>query len=476
MKQHFNIVKTAEGGMTTYQVDSFESENLNAAICAALTEAAKDVWPHVAVPCGTYSAADLSKTGPNSVYKQANDDFPKQLQSIAIVCGVWKCCIEYVSKNLDVLFRTIAKFETLASVKQADRLTLTKAMELGKLVCEAHVVLPSDMKTICACCGDDPLRPMLSYPAIDLDRRCIVATDGALLVAKKFTLGYIHYEDKVPETFYLPKEVARMQGEVTVQLYERGCTIIAQDGVSYSVEHEARYPRWYSVWPKWHGGMTIVDSKAMTKVVKGVVNGLPERGKGSCELLMVNHYAASANLCIRGYDGAEMKTEQRICDCVATDEVPYRLTVDSGRLLKALALKPKTMQLGYSDYSTLPNRLVLEDLQAGMAILICERVNEELQEALRDTESGYAVTDTRRLHNGYGKDGWLLEQMETKYPGSGKAPEPVKPTKQPTAKKTAKRVPTAVRQPVPKAKPIVTPLSLADRLRAALRARMAQAA
>lgn len=473
MKQHFNIVKTAEGGMTTYQVDSFESENLNAAICAALTEAAKDVWPHVAVPCGTYSAADLSKTGRNSVYMSANDDFPKQLQSIAIVCGVWKCCIEYVSKNLYVFFRTIAKFETLASAKQADRLTLTKAMDLGNLVCEAHVVLPSDMKAICACCGDDPLHPSLSYPAIDLDRRCIVATDAALLVAKKVTLAYIHYEDNVPETFYLPKEVARMQGEVTVRLYERGCTVIGQNATEVSVEHEYRYPKWHAVWPPLRGGMTLVDSKAWTKVVKSAMNGLPQKGKCKEESLLLTHYPASANLTLRGYDGAEMVNEQRIADCIATDEVPYRMGVNQARLLKALALQPKTMWMGYSEYDTLPTRLVMEDAQAEMAVEIYRYDVDDLRDALMPTEKEYVVSDTRRLYHCFDKDGWLLEQVETKYPSSGKAPEPVKPTKQPTAKKVAKKASVAAHHPAPTAKPAVTPLSLADRLRAALRQRLA---
>jgi hypothetical protein len=55
------------------------------------------------------------------------------------------------------------------------------------------------------------------------------------------------------------------------------------------------------------------------------------------------------------------------------------------------------------------------------------------------TEREYVVSDTRRLYHCFDKDGWLLEQVETKYPTCGEKPEP----------------------------------TIADRLREALRARLA---
>ena len=438
----YNIVKIAEGSMTTYRVVDVEQAD-NLAICQALTEVAKDVWQYLTAKPGAYTAAELLGRDAGRLILREGAKLPEELHTQRVECGMFSLCVRPIAyrgcANYDSVFRVLAEFEKLAHVKQSDRAVFTVGKELGALVCEACVVLPQDIKAICACCGDDPIRPSMSYPALDLDRRCIVATDAALLVAKKVTVASIHYEDKVPETFYLPKEVARMQGEVTVRLYEQGCTVTDQKGVEVSVEHEYRYPKWHTVWPPLRGGMTIVDSKAWTKVVKSAMNGLPQKGKWKDESLLLTHYPASANLTLRGYDGAEMKNEQRIADCIATDEVPYRMGVNPARLLKALALQPKTMWMGYSEYDTLPTRLVMEDVEAEMVVELYRYDVDDLRDALLPSEKEYVVSDTRRLYHCFDKDGWLLEQVETKYPTCGEKPEP----------------------------------TIADRLREALRARLA---
>lgn len=297
-----------------------------------------------------------------------------------------------------------------------------------------------------------------------------------------------------------------MQGEVTVRLYEQGCTVTDQKGTEVSVEHEAPYPKWHTVWPPLRGGMTIVDSKAWTKVVKSAINGLPQKGKREDESLLLTHYPASASLTLRGYDGAEMKNEQRITDCVATDEVPYRIGINPARLLKVLALQPKTMWMGYSEYDTLPTRLVMEDAQAEMVVELYRHDVDDLRDALMPTEKEYVVSDIRRLYHCFDKDGWLLEQVETKYPTCGEKPEPPKQTKKAKVKSAPKREqsgtrssyaeqgstrpkvksaprksekPSARTTPTIQSTPTIqtaTPLSIADRLRAALRARLAQAA
>ena len=471
----YNIVKTAEGSATTYRVAGMEQAD-NQAICQALTEAAKDVWQYLTAWPGAYTAAEMRKAG---LSPRDGLELPMELHTLRVECGNSSLCVkpidDYGRPNYSTIFSVLAEFEKLARVKQSDRAVFTVGKELGALVCEARVVLPSDMKAICDCCGDDPIRPSVNYPALDLDRRCIVATDCALLVAKKVTVASIHYEDKVPETFCLPKEVARMQGEVTVRLYEQGCAVTDLKGTEVSVEHEMPYPKWHTVWPPLRGGMTIVDSKAWTKVVKSAMNGLPQKGKCKDESLLLTHYPASANLTLRGYDGAEMKNEQRIADCIATEEIPYRMGVNPARLLKVLALQPKTMWMGYSEYDTLPTRLVMEDAEAEMVVELYRYDVDDLRDALMPTDKEYVVSDTRRLYHCYDKDGWLLEQVETKYPTCGEKPEPPKPTKKAEKKKETKVVVKSTSKPTPapiKAEPAV-PLSIADRLREALRARLA---
>lgn len=468
---NYNIVKTAEGSMTTYRVVGAEQAD-NQAICQALTEAAKDVWQYLTAIPGAYTATEMRKT---DLSLRDGLELPMELHTLRVECGKFNLCVkpidDYGKPNYSTIFRVLTEFEKLARVKQGDRAVFTVGKELGALVCEARVVLPSDMKAICACCGDDPIRPSVNYPALDLDRRCIVATDCSLLVAKKVTVASIHYEDKVPETFYLPKEVERMQGKVTVRLYEQGCTVTDQKGTEVSVEHERPYPKWHTVWPPLRGGMTLVDSKAWTKVVKSAMNGMPQNSKLKDESLLLTHHPASASLTLRGYDGAEMVNEQCITDCVATDEVPYRIGVYAPRLLKALALQPKTMWMGYSEYDTRPTRLVMEDTQAEMVVELYRYDVDDLRDALMPTDEEYVVSDTRRLYHCYDKDGWLLEQVETKYPTCGEL-KTQSNLKTPTTQSTprARRTPTIQSTPTTQT---TAPLSLADRLRAALRARLA---
>jgi len=488
---NYNVVKTTEGSMTIYRVVGAEQAD-NAAICQALTEAAKDVWQYLTAMPGAYTAAELLGRDAGGVILRDGLKLPEELHTLRVGCGKFNLCVKPIDDdgrpNYDAIFSVLHEFEKLARVKQSDRAVFTVGKELGALVCEACVVLPANMKAICDCCGDDDLRPSVNYPALDLDRRCIVATDCVLLVAKKVTVSSIHYEDRVPETFYLPKEVARMQGEVTVRLYEQGCTVTDLKGTEVSVEHEAPYPKWHTVWSPLRGGMTLVDSKAWTKVVKSAIIGLPQKGKWKDESLLLTHYPASDNLTLRGYDGAEMVNEQRITDCVATDEVPYRIGVNPARLLKVLALQPKTMWMGYSEYDTLPARLVMEDAEAEMVVELIRYDVDDLRDALMPTEKEYVVSDTRRLYHCFDKDGWLLEQVETKYPTCGEKPEPRKQTKEvltrPKVKSTPRkgkkmgvlRTQRNQRTPIIQTTPTThtaTPLSLADRLREALRARLA---
>lgn len=421
-KNDYIIVKTAEGSMTTYRVANVDTAD-EVAICHALSEAAKDIWQYVTIVPGTYTAVQLK--GSKSAAAQIDTKgLPKEKRNIRIECGSFRCEIRDVNIDCPRLFYALYKYEVLAHVNQRDRQVFTARKDLGKQICEARVILPRNIKAICAFCGNDPIRPSLCYPAIDLDRRCIVATDGYKMVARKIAVTQIHYEEKVPETFYLPKEVARMRGEVTVRLFEKGCTVIDDNGIEVSVEHEARYPRWHSVWPTYRGGMAIIDNKAMPKAIKRVAGFLPGHGKD--EGILLAHYPDSCHLLISGYKEAEIMGEQSVNECISPDDVAWRLPVKVDNILTALAMKPKTMWAGYSKDSALPSKLIMEDSSEQMAIIIQMVCGDALRDYLHASEQEFAVTD-KALNHCFEPDGWLLEQVETKYPTCAKqSPEPKK--------------------------------------------------
>ena len=421
-KNDYIIVKTAEGSMTTYRVANVDTAD-DVAICQALSEAAKDIWQYVTIVPGTYTAVQL-KDSKSAAAQIDTKGLPKEKRNIRIECGSFRCEVRDVNIDCRRLFYALYKYEVLAHVNQRDRQVFTARKDLGKQICEARVTLPRNIKAICAFCGNDPIRPSLCYPAIDLDRRCFVATDAYKMVACKIAVTQIHYEEKVPETFYLPKEVARMRGEVTVRLFKRGCAVIDQNGTEVFVEHEAYFPRWHSVWPTYRGGMTIIDDKAMPKAVKSVAGQLPDRGKGDRETVLLTHYPNDVHLLVSGYGEDEMMGEQRVNECISPDDVAWRLPVRVGDILTGLAMKPKAMWAGYSKDSALPSKLIMEDSSEQMAIIIHMACGDALRDYLHASEQEFAVTD-KALNHCFEPDGWLLEQVETKYPTCAKqSPEP----------------------------------------------------
>lgn len=427
-KNDYIIVKTAEGSITTYRVANVDTAD-EVAICQALSEAAKDIWQYVTIVPGSYTAVQL-KDSKSAAAQIDTKGFPKEKRNIRVECGSFRCEVRDVNIDCRRLFYALYKYEGLAHVNQRDRQVFTARKDLGKQICEARVILPRNIKAICAFCGNDPIRPSLCYPAIDLDRRCIVATDAYKMVANKIAVTQIHYEEKVPETFYLPKEVARMQGEVTVRLFKRGCAVIDQNGTEVFVEHEAYFPRWYSVWPTYRSGMTIIDNKAMPKAIKRVAGFLPGHGKDKGETILLCHYQDSYNLLISGCEEAEIMGEQSVNDCISPDVVAWRLPVRVGDILTALAMKPKAMWAGYSKNSALPSKLIMEDSSEQMAIIIQMACGDALRDYLLASEQEFAVTENA-LYHCFEPDGWLLEQVETKYPTCVKpSSEPIETEKQ----------------------------------------------
>lgn len=286
MEKRFNIVKVAESDMTTYRIDGMQVPN-NAAICAALTEAAKDVWPYVEVRSGTYSAAQLAASGRNMVYKQILDNFPKALNEIAIVCGGWRCGIADIKRDPVGLFFAVAKFETLAGVKQTERLMLTKQEDLGKVLSTAYFTVPKDIKKVLAFASKDEWRPQLSQPYIDLQRHVIAATSGKILVARHIAITEERNAD-LEDLQFLPREIEKMAGqEVTVQLCEDGTCITDAKGNVYTLSFRGsarRPPRWYTVVPQETSERLAIDATAIKKAIAAIcVGGVAEKFTLSAE-------------------------------------------------------------------------------------------------------------------------------------------------------------------------------------------------
>lgn len=124
MKQNnYTVVRTADGRMTTYRVMGIETAD-NAAICQALTEAARDVWEYLTTTPGTYTAAELAG-GKLVLQLREGAELPAELTNVSVECGTFKCSIglvgPYVATGYYTLFERLSCFESYARKKQAER-------------------------------------------------------------------------------------------------------------------------------------------------------------------------------------------------------------------------------------------------------------------------------------------------------------------------------------------------------------------
>ena len=272
MEQNYNIVKTAEGRMTTYRVEGMNSAD-TAAICAALTEVANDLWPHVKVAPGTYTSSKLAIG--KDIKLETTKDFPQELEEIAIVCGDSHFGIGALENNLYRFFWTLAKYETLSGKKHMVLTKEDKTEKFGKLLSTARFTVPKDIRKIMAHTDKTKDGGIYLRPHLDLKRHVIVATTGRTLVARHIHITEERNHD-LEDIQWLPREVEKMAGrEVTVQFYKDG-TRITDSKDSYTLdfrEFSAQVPRWYMVVPQHTSCRLPIDAAAMKKAIAAAAAG-----------------------------------------------------------------------------------------------------------------------------------------------------------------------------------------------------------
>lgn len=314
---------------------------------------------------------------------------------------------------------------------------------------DADTMLPK-MKP---CLEKEAIRPIMMVPAVEVKTGVMIATDGHILAVHRLK-GYQaeeDYERMEHGMVSVPKEVLQMKGRITVVVAKAtwtegkvkydGLLITATDenGKSGEVHQSGRFPNWRSVTPSSNLSLPIpVDAQAMAKAVK---------------LLLPQLNPVFPHLSMTAVCGAkELELNGGEIDFSMSGDV--KLPIDGGMptgiwmainaqwLLQALAFKPTRMH--YIE----PSRPVLFFSDDTMVLVM---------PALREgsmPEGNYGVNTT----TGFNLSEWL-----------GEKPEPQKTVKKPEKKKEAKVVVKQAAQP----KDTTAQLSLADRLREALMARLA---
>lgn len=386
------------------------------------------------------------------------------------------------------LFDVIARAEKAEGVGAARQRRFTFATEVREgRATAARITFEADkaMSPLRRCWDDEQSRVVMCYPALDTKAHAIVCTNGKILIAHKLK-GYTAEvtSELLWDTLNLPREVTQMKGTVTVDVelsdyreYDKSyasMTITAQDGTGKRgvVVQERRFPNWQSVIPRAVGRAITIDAKAMTKAVKQVMPQLN---------------SASHRMCLTARRGAEAITlsgEDVDFSQSGTAQVPIEGGVACGvftALNAQLTLAMLAFQPTQMHYTEQSRAVVFRNAETiGLMMPMCRADEPEstdyypapnemntidIEAWLAESTEAKAQAAPKRGGRKHGAKGTVLE---VKIVGAVSQPAA---TAEPTAAPKTEVVVKTTSQPTAVPAP-----TLADRLREALRARLAQAA
>lgn len=186
------------------------------------------------------------------------------------------------------------------------------------------------------------LRTSYAQPALDIETGLLLATNGHILAVHKVQDYRCEgIADMLYDTVFLPYEVVKMKGMVTVEIVgDFTLSITAEDnnGVSGIVTQNTKYPSWRSVIPRCTGTAIPVDAKAWTKAVKEMLPKL----KNNSHYMELDALHGDNDILLRGYDGEG--TEFRGTMPVVGG-MPYGIytAMNAKRLRDVLAFGPTAM-------------------------------------------------------------------------------------------------------------------------------------
>ena len=236
-----------------------------------------------------FTTADM--TAVKDCVNTENDEHEVFFYQIRTKTGFYQC-------HQDSLWRMAAAMESAEGVAPTKRRTFDIKPEKGR---DADVILrlcfdmDKEVQRIKDCLPSDEIRPLLYYPVIETATGVMVGTDGHILAAHKLGGYKADPQGGLPVRFEnmlsVPREVCRMKGRVTIEVVEgkweesvedkkgntelkevSGIIVTATDtgGRQAVAKVHQRYPQWRSVVPKEIGPAVSIDTKQLTDGVKRV--------------------------------------------------------------------------------------------------------------------------------------------------------------------------------------------------------------
>jgi len=190
-------------------------------------------------------------------------------------------------------------------------------------------------------------REFVKYPAVEVETGLVVATDGYALAAHRLQDYHCELSENavLGDMVVLPVEVLQMKGMVTAVVTNNGFQTITtatdEKGATAQVFWSFRYPNWRVVFPTMTGWPFDIDAKAWDEAVKELLPKIEKMG----DVQAVHLYADKDSKTIEfSYDNDY--PDGQGSTTVPVKWMPHRMGVgfDANRLRNVLALEPDTLR------------------------------------------------------------------------------------------------------------------------------------
>lgn len=237
-------------------------QEINNSIHRQLTQAAQRLFEELKenIFPGNYTAKEL-------YYQFATDSFRRDhREEITVSAGTFSATILMAD-----IFRILTDWETMASIKKADRAAFVREDEKTVLA-SCTIVFPKETKHIAEYAATDEIRPMMCGVLIDCTNNCMVASDTHILTEIPLQVSGIQGEPI--RQIIEPKVIKELAGkECKMELLDTdkgNIKITTAEGKIYVTNAiKGRYPDYRRVMPKVNRDGYFRLSKEGIKTLKG---------------------------------------------------------------------------------------------------------------------------------------------------------------------------------------------------------------
>lgn len=244
-----------------------DAKEMNIEIYRAIAAKANELFQRVKISAGTYSAKELAerKRGKECLCWEMKEGY----EEITISVESFVC--RFIAS---MVFTVLARFEKLVPTKE--RIKFTRCEESKRAaVCSFTMTVPKSAIPVAQIINKDYIhKESVRFVFIDVDRKCVVGSDGYRISARGVEIGDVSGEIPTGHIFIEPDKLKQAQGICRVNVFQEEADIYRTEitterGEILTVSVSDRYPDWRGVTiSEQPDAIRIKDTKRFIKLAK----------------------------------------------------------------------------------------------------------------------------------------------------------------------------------------------------------------